>query len=73
MNKETILEKAAEYLKLEQNEYFRNELQNCLEQADLAKFAHRRPGQHNLELMEKAVTTFVKKTEPTGAQMEEKP
>jgi hypothetical protein len=52
---------------------FRNELQNCLEQADLAKFAHRRPGQQNLELMEKAVTTFVKKTEPTGAQMEEKP
>lgn len=52
---------------------FRKELQNCLEQADLAKFAHRRPEQQSLELMEEAVTTFVKKTEPTGAQMEKKP
>lgn len=51
---------------------FKNELQDCLEQADLAKFAHRRPGQQNLEMMEEAVTTFVKRTEPTGMRMEEK-
>lgn len=52
---------------------FKNELQDCLEQADLAKFAHRRPVQQNLEMMEEAVTTFVKRTEPTGTRMEEKP
>ncbi len=34
MNKEMILEKASEYLKLEQNEYFRNELQKVIDSED---------------------------------------
>lgn len=51
---------------------YKSELQDCLEQADLAKFAHQRPELKNLELMEEAVTTFVKKTEKTGAPEEEK-
>lgn len=51
---------------------YKNELQDCLEQADLAKFARLRPAQHDLELMEEAATTFVKKTEPKAAQEEEK-
>lgn len=45
---------------------YKSELQDCLEQADLAKFAHRKPEQKNLEIMEEAVTTFVRKTEPTS-------
>ncbi|MFW2368744.1 MAG: DUF4381 family protein [Desulforhopalus sp.] len=45
---------------------YKSELQDCLEQADLAKFAHRKPEQQNLETMEEAVTTFVRKTEPTA-------
>lgn len=44
---------------------YRNELQLCLEQADMAKFAHHIPDLNNLELMENAVITFVKRTEPT--------
>lgn len=43
---------------------YRSELQGCLEQADMAKFAHYIPKLENLELMEDAVITFVKKTEP---------
>jgi hypothetical protein len=42
----------------------KNELQDCLEQADMAKFAHHHPALSNLEQMEVAVTTFIKKTEP---------
>lgn len=46
---------------------FRNELQTCLEQADLAKFAHRIPQDGQLLLMEDAVTAFVMKTKPAPA------
>lgn len=42
----------------------KSELQDCLEQADMAKFAHHHPALGNLEQMEVAVTTFIKKTEP---------
>lgn len=43
----------------------KEELQSCLELADMAKFAHHIPQLSNLEKMEDAVTTFVKTTEPT--------
>jgi len=49
------------------------ELRNCLEQADMAKFAHHIPEIKNLEMMEDAVTTFIKKTEPTEPQKNHKP
>lgn len=42
----------------------RPELQACLEQADMAKFAHRIPDQENMEQMERAVTAFIRKTQP---------
>jgi hypothetical protein len=44
---------------------FKTELQECLEQADMAKFAHHLPKLENLEQMELAVTSFIKRTEPT--------
>ncbi len=44
------------------------ELRSCLEQADMAKFAHHVPEIKNLEMMEGAVTTFIKKTEPIEPQ-----
>ena len=47
---------------------YKTELQDCLEQADMAKFAHHLPSFGNLEQMEVAVTAFVKKTEPTEQQ-----
>jgi hypothetical protein len=43
---------------------FKTELQECLEQADMAKFAHHLPNLENLEQMEIAVTSFIKRTEP---------
>lgn len=43
----------------------KTELRDCLEQADMAKFAHHIPKIKNLEMMEDAVTTFIKRTEPT--------
>lgn len=43
---------------------FKTELQECLEQADMAKFAHHLPKLENLEQMELAVTSFIKRTEP---------
>lgn len=46
----------------------KSELRNCLEQADMAKFAHHIPEIKNLEMMEDAVTSFIKKTEPTEPQ-----
>lgn len=46
---------------------YKNELRGCLEQADMAKFAHYIPKLENLELMEDAVITFVKKSEPVPA------
>ena len=45
-------------------EEYRPELQVCLEQADLAKFARQVPDLSNMVRMESAVTDFVKKTEP---------
>ncbi len=47
---------------------YKSELQDCLEQADMAKFAHHLPSLGNLEQMEVAVTTFIKKTEPAEPQ-----
>lgn len=43
---------------------YKIELQECLEQADMAKFAHHLPNLKNLEQMELAVTSFIKRTEP---------
>lgn len=43
---------------------YRPELQACLEQADMAKFARLVPEPGNAAQMERAVTQFVKKTEP---------
>lgn len=43
---------------------YRPELQSCLEQADMAKFAHKEQDEENLVVMEEAVTTFVHSTRP---------
>lgn len=51
---------------------YKNELQGCLEQADMAKFAHHIPNIENLESMEDAVSNFVKRTEPTAVGPGEK-
>jgi hypothetical protein len=51
---------------------YKTELRGCLEQADMAKFAHHIPEIKNLELMEDAVTTFIKKTEPKDPQKPKK-
>jgi hypothetical protein len=48
-------------------------LQACLEQADMAKFAHHVPEIENLEKMEEAVTTFIKRTEPAESAKESRP
>ncbi len=42
----------------------KTELRGCLEQADMAKFAHHIPEVRNLEMVEDAIITFIKKTEP---------
>lgn len=42
----------------------RGELQTCLEQCDMTKFAHHIPQQENMEMMEGAVIAFVEKTRP---------
>jgi hypothetical protein len=42
----------------------RAELGVCLEQADLAKFAHLAPDRERLKAMEAAVTAFIRSTEP---------
>ncbi|MBW2682948.1 MAG: hypothetical protein JRC69_05230 [Deltaproteobacteria bacterium] len=42
----------------------KTELQTCLEQCDMAKFAHQIPLQENMELMEGAIIGFVEKTRP---------
>ncbi len=49
------------------------ELQFCLEQADMAKFAHHTQDISNLEKMEEAVIAFIRKTEPTEPQEQAKP
>jgi hypothetical protein len=41
---------------------FKEDLQECLEQADMAKFAHLVPDNNHLDRMEDSVTTFVVKT-----------
>jgi hypothetical protein len=46
----------------------KTELRGCLEQADMAKFAHHIPEIKNLEMMEDAITTFIKNTEPAEPQ-----
>lgn len=43
---------------------YKTELKDCLEQADMAKFAHHLPQRDNLEQMEAAVTNFVRQTTP---------
>ena len=43
---------------------YKTALQDCLEQADMAKFAHQLPQLDNLEQMEAAVTNFVQQTTP---------
>jgi hypothetical protein len=48
-------------------------LQACLEQADMAKFAHHVPEIENLEKMEEAVTSFIKKTEPAESAKGSRP
>lgn len=40
------------------------ELRTCLEQCDMAKFAHQVPLQENMEMMEEAIIGFVEKTKP---------
>ncbi len=40
------------------------ELQTCLEQCDLAKFAHQIPLQENMQMMERSIISFVEKTRP---------
>lgn len=47
--------------------HYRQELQTCLEQADMAKFARLAPGPDHMAEMERAVTDFVRKTEPPPA------
>lgn len=43
---------------------YKLELQHCLEQADMAKFARKSVDEENLVVMEHAVTTFVHATRP---------
>ena len=54
---------------LELNNY-RAELQSCLEQADMAKFAHQIHDEQNLIVMEQAVSTFVHSTRPGDGDKE---
>ena len=49
---------------------YRVELQGCLEQADMAKFAHQIQDEHNLVMMEQAVSTFVHSTRPGDGDKE---
>lgn len=49
---------------------YRPELQDCLEQADMAKFAHKQQNEQNLVVMEKAVATFVHSTRPADSGKE---
>jgi hypothetical protein len=52
---------------------YKTELKDCLEQADMAKFAHHLPQLGNLEQMEVAVTTFIQTTVPVEPQESAKP
>ncbi len=51
----------------------KSELQTCLEQCDMAKFAHHIPLQQNMEMMESAIIAFVEKTRPNPEQKGENP
>ncbi len=51
----------------------KSELQACLEQADMAKFAHHVPEIENLKKMEEAITTFIKRTEPAESPKGSRP
>ena len=51
----------------------KNELQICLEQADMAKFAHHTQDMYSLEKIGDAVIDFIKKTEPTDLLEPTKP
>lgn len=51
----------------------KTELQLCLEQADMAKFAHHTQDIHSLEKIGEAVVIFIKKTEPAEPQAPAKP
>ena len=52
---------------------YKTELKDCLEQADMAKFAHHLPQLGNLEQMEVAVTTFIQTTVPVEPRESAKP
>lgn len=47
---------------------YKTELKECLERADMAKFAHQLPQLEHLDQMEAAVTSFVKCTEPVQSE-----
>jgi hypothetical protein len=49
---------------------FRNELQSCLEQADMAKFAHKVQAAGDLTRMEEAITSFIDSTRPAAGEKE---
>lgn len=51
---------------------YKNELQQCLEQADMAKFAHKSHDEESLAVMEQAVSTFVHATKPPESGEAEK-
>ena len=51
----------------------KHELQICLEQADMAKFAHHTQDMRSLEMIGEAVIDFIKKTEPNDPQEPTKP
>ena len=46
----------------------RDELQTCLEQCDMAKFAHQIPMKENMELVEDAIVSFIHKTRPDATE-----
>ena len=51
----------------------KGELQTCLEQCDMAKFAHQIPLQQNMKMTESAIISFIEKTRPTPGQKGETP
>jgi len=46
----------------------RDELQTCLEQCDMAKYAHQIPMEKKMKLVEDAIVGFIKKTRPDAAE-----
>ena len=47
---------------------YRNELQTCLEQCDMAKFAHQIPMEEKMKLVEDAIVSIIHKTRPDAAE-----